>query len=95
VNAPQRIRALAVCVVRRGEEILVFEGHDPVKGETFYRALGGGIEFGETGAKAAARELEEELGTRPRDLRYLATLENIFVFDGEPGHEIVQATKGR
>ena len=41
------IRPIAVCVVRNNDNILVFEGYDPVKKETFYRPLGGAIEFGE------------------------------------------------
>ena len=84
------IRALAVCVVRRGDEILVFEGYDSVKDQTFYRPLGGGIEFGETGEDAVVRELAEELSTELRDIRYLATLENIFELEGLPGHEFVR-----
>jgi ADP-ribose pyrophosphatase YjhB (NUDIX family) len=68
--------------------LLVYEGHDPVKGETFYRPLGGGIEFGERGAEAVVRELREELGATARDVRFLGVLENVFMYAGEPGHEI-------
>ena len=48
------IRPIALAVPRRGDDLLVFEGHDPTKGQTFYRPLGGGIDFGET-AEAAVR----------------------------------------
>ena len=65
------------------------EGYDRVKQQTFYRPLGGGIEFGETGAETLAREIHEEIGQAIHDIRYLGTLENIFTFEGEPGHEIV------
>jgi ADP-ribose pyrophosphatase YjhB (NUDIX family) len=82
------IRPVALCVIRRGSEILVFEGHDTVKGETFHRPLGGGVEFGETGAEAVARELREELGAVLVGLRHLGTLENIFTYEGRAGHEI-------
>lgn len=91
---PGRIRALALCVVRQGDRILVLEGYDPTKRQTFYRLLGGGIEFGERGHEAAAREMREELGAELSNLRYLATLENIFTYDGQPGHEIVQVFEG-
>lgn len=84
----QRIRPLALAVVRDGDRLLVYEGHDPVKDETFYRPLGGGIEFGERGAEAVARELHEELGATARDVRFLGVLENVFTYAGEPGHEI-------
>jgi 8-oxo-dGTP pyrophosphatase MutT (NUDIX family) len=84
------IRPLAICVVRRGPLILVERGFDPTKNETFYRPLGGGIEFGEHSRAAVVREIREEIGAEITDLRLLGTLENIFTFDGVPGHEIVQ-----
>ena len=74
--------------MRDGDRLLVYEGHDPVKRETFYRPLGGGIDFGERGAEAVARELREELGVAVRDVRFLGVLENVFVYAGEPGHEL-------
>jgi 8-oxo-dGTP pyrophosphatase MutT (NUDIX family) len=85
-----RIRPIAIAVIRRGDEILVFKGHDPIKGETFYRPLGGGIEFGERGEEALRREIREELNLELDEVHYLGTLESIFVHDGRPGHEIVQ-----
>ncbi len=83
------IRPIAIAIIRRGENILVFEGHDPIKGETFYRPLGGGIEFGERGEEAVLRELREEAGVELTNVRYLETLENIFTVRGEPSHELV------
>jgi 8-oxo-dGTP pyrophosphatase MutT (NUDIX family) len=87
-----RIRPIAIAIIRREEEILVFEEHDPIKGETFYRPLGGGIEFGERGEEAVRREIREELNLELDEVHYLGTLESIFIFghDGRPGHEIVQ-----
>lgn len=35
------------------------------------------------------RELREEVGLEARSIRYVATLENIFVHEGTPGHELV------
>jgi 8-oxo-dGTP pyrophosphatase MutT (NUDIX family) len=84
-----RIRPLALALIRRGGEILVAEGRDSVKNETFFRLLGGTIEFGERGADAVRRELFEELGAESDVERLVAALENIFTFDGEPGHELV------
>ena len=83
------IRPIAICVIRRDERLLVYEGHDPATLETFYRPLGGGIEFGEPGRDAVARELREEIGAEIRNIRYLATLENIFQFAGATKHELV------
>ena len=86
---PGVIRVIAVCCFRRGDAILVEEGRDPTKGETFYRPLGGEVEFGETSRDAAAREVREEIAAEVRNVRFLGAIESIFTFDGEPGHEIV------
>ncbi len=85
----ERIRPLALGIVWRGDELLVFEGYDHDKDETFYRPLGGGIEFGERSQQALRREFREELGVELTNVRYLATLENIFTCNSERGHEIV------
>lgn len=83
------IRAIAICLFLDEGRVLVNEAHDPVKGLNFCRPLGGGIEFGETGAEAVAREIREEIGAEVSGICYLGTLENIFNYLGEPGHEIV------
>jgi ADP-ribose pyrophosphatase YjhB (NUDIX family) len=85
----QRIRVLALAVFRRGDEILVMEGYDPLKRETFYRPLGGAVEFGERVMEALRREMREEIGAEIKDVRLLDVMENLFVYDGAPGHEIV------
>lgn len=84
-----RIRPLALCVFRKGDLIFVSEGYDPKKQETFYRPIGGGIEFGEQGVQAAAREVHEEIGAEVKNLKLLGTFENIFTFNGKAGHELV------
>ena len=91
--APQ-IRAIAICIFRDNGRILVNEEHDPVKGLSFCRPLGGGIEFGASGAKAVAREMFEEIGAQVANLRYIGTLENIFTYRGQLCHEIVQVYDG-
>ena len=89
-----RIRPLAICLFRHNDCILVAEGYDPVKEDTFYRPVGGGIEFGEYSEQTIRREILEEIGAEVCELKYLGTLENIFVFNGTPGHEIVQVYNG-
>lgn len=91
---PNVIRPIAICVFRNDGRILAAEGYDPLKGQTFYRPLGGAIEFGEYSAATIERELSEELGTAVVDLRYLGAIENVFTYDGQMGHEIVMVYDG-
>lgn len=93
-SKPGTLRGLAICIFRKGDEILVAEGRDEVKHETFYRPLGGNIEFGERSAETIVRELREEIGAEVTGLRYLGTCENIFTYQGEMGHEIVMVYDG-
>lgn len=86
---PAYIRPLAICLFTHADKILVSEGFDPLKNEKFFRPIGGGIEFGEYAAETIVRETREELGARVINPRYLFTLENLFEFNGERGHEIV------
>jgi len=88
-------RPLALCVFRKDRSIFVAEGFDKTKDEIFYRPLGGSIEFGEYGRETVARELREEIGADVTNIRYLGTLENIFVFEGRPCHEIVLVFEGK
>jgi ADP-ribose pyrophosphatase YjhB (NUDIX family) len=89
-----KIRPLAIGIFRRDDRILVCEGYDPIKQQTFYRPLGGGIEFGEWAAQAVTRELREEIGAEMINPHYLGTLENLFTYNGKPGHEIVLVFTG-
>ncbi len=84
------IRVLALGLIRDGDRIFISEGHDPVKQQTFYRALGGGVDFGETSLVALQREFQEEIQADLTNIRYLGCLENIFTFNDQPGHEILQ-----
>ncbi|MGB3199386.1 MAG: NUDIX domain-containing protein [Nodosilinea sp.] len=90
-----RIRPISICLLRRGDEILVHESYDSVKERGFARPLGGGIDFGETSAEAAIREIKEELGLTITEVKLLGILENIFIYEGEPGHEMVFVYDGR
>jgi len=90
----KKIRPIAICLVFSHGKIFVFEGEGPAKGEVFYRPLGGSIEFGETGENAVKREFCEEINAELADLKYLATLENIFTYRGHEHHEIVLVYRG-
>lgn len=83
------IRNLAVGLPVRSGFVLVLDGADAVKGEVFFRAIGGGIEFGESAERALRREFEEELRITLERVDLLGVTENIFEYEGQPGHEIV------
>ncbi len=91
----EKIRPIAICVCRDGDRILVAEGHDSKKGQTFYRPLGGTIEFGERGDETVQREFREEIAAELTEVRYVGMLENIFTYEGRRGHEIVLVYDGR
>ncbi len=90
-----RIRPLALCVFRRGDKIFLAEGYDSHEDKVFYRPIGGKIEFGERGHETIAREVMEEIQAAVSDVTYLGALENIFRFEGQPGHEIALIYDGR
>lgn len=94
MTSTPRIRPLAICLFSRDRKILVAEYYDPSKQEKFFRPIGGGIEFGEYAADTIARETLEELNAQVRDVRYLFMLENLFVYNGAQGHEIVLVHDG-
>lgn len=83
------IRNLAVGLPIRNGHVLAQEGHDAVKGSGYLRAIGGGIEFGEPSEAALRREFREELDVELGAVQLLGVIENIFEYEGAPGHEIV------
>ncbi|WP_224268776.1 NUDIX hydrolase [Haloprofundus salinisoli] len=82
-----RIRVVALGVVRRDDELLVFEGESAETG-TYYRPLGGGVEYGEHSVDALRREFREELEVELTRVHELGTFEDVFTLDGEECHEI-------
>lgn len=88
-NMMAAIRPIVIGLFLHQGRILVGDGYDPLKAQLFYRPLGGAIEFGEYGEDALRREIQEEINADITDIRYLGMMENLFVYDGTPGHEIV------
>ncbi|WP_449407767.1 NUDIX domain-containing protein [Microbacterium maritypicum] len=82
------IRNIAVGLPVKHGHVLALEGYDDSRDLPFLRAIGGGIEFGETAVEALHREFLEELGVRLDSAQALGVFENIFTYQGEPGHEI-------
>lgn len=91
---PSNIRFVALGAVRRGDELLVFEGDVPDTGETYYRLLGGGVEFGEESRDAVVREFGEELDVEFADPSLVGTFERVFTYGGEPEHEVWRVYEG-
>ncbi|GIP39371.1 NUDIX hydrolase [Paenibacillus sp. J31TS4] len=84
----KKIRAVALCLIRRGDELLLERTEDERTGVTFYRPIGGTVEVGETSKEAVAREVREELGAAISEPRLLFVIENLFEYEGELGHEV-------
>ncbi|RDI39118.1 NUDIX hydrolase [Falsibacillus pallidus] len=84
-----KIRPIVICPFKKDDSIVVIEGFDEVTGEYFYRPIGGGIEYGERSSAALEREVLEEIGAQITNVKYLGTIENIFEFNGNLGHEVV------
>lgn len=91
---PNQIRVIAICIIRRGDKILVCEYFDQGRNTPFYRPLGGAVEFGETTQQTIKREIREEIDQETADLKLLTVLENIFTLEGKTGHEIVYVYEG-
>src|SRR6266498_5090917 len=89
------IRAVVICVLKNDNKILVSQGYDSVKSETYYRPLGGGIDFYETSIDALRRELQEEISAEIHSERYIGMFENIFYLEGIQKHEIMLVYEAR
>lgn len=90
-----RVKAMLIAPNRAGTHHAVSVNNPTIEDPNgFHRLIGGGVEFGETDREAIVREVREELGAEIRDLTYLATIENIFRINDEPGHEIVAVYTG-
>ena len=87
------VKAVAVCV--HAGRVLVERGVDRAAASGFYRAIGGSVEFGERAVDAVVREWSEEYGLTLREPRLLGVVENVFTYEGRPGHEVVFVFQAR
>ena len=85
----KEIRPIALGLAIKDNKLLVGEGYDNVKKETFYRCLGGGIEFLEKSDEALKRELKEEIASDIIIKDFLGISENIFTYKGKQAHELI------
>ena len=85
----KEIRPIVLGLAIKNNKLLVSEGYDRSKKQTFYRCLGGGIEFLEKSTDALKREFKEEIGTDIIIKNFLGISENIFTYQGKKAHELV------
>ena len=85
----KEIRPIVLGVAIKNNKILVSECFDSSKNQTFYRCLGGGIEFLEKSSDALEREFKEEIGVNILIKDFLGISENIFTYQGKKAHELV------
>ncbi|MDX2241981.1 MAG: NUDIX domain-containing protein [Leptolyngbyaceae cyanobacterium bins.302] len=85
-----RIRVKALGLIVDGDRTFISSCYEPVKQKTFYRSLGGSIEFGESSLEALKREFWEEIQAELTNIQYLGCIENIFTYLGQPKHEMIQ-----
>ena len=89
LNSGDRVRPIAISIIRNNDKILVYERQDDITGEKFYRLVGGCIEFGESSNTALKREFEEELSLDIKNIKLISIFESIFTFNSKKMHEIV------
>lgn len=85
----KEIRPIALGLATKNNKLLVGEGFDNVKNQTFYRCLGGGIEFLEKSSDALRREFSEEIDANIIVKDFLGISENIFTYKGKNAHELI------
>ena len=89
MNKFKEIRPIVLGLAIKDNKLLVSEGFDNVKNQTFYRCLGGGIEFLEKSVDALKREFQEEINIDIVIKDFLGISENIFTYKGKNAHELV------
>lgn len=89
MNKFKEIRPIVLGLAIRDNKLLVSEGFDNIKNQTFYRCLGGGIEFLEKSTDALKREFQEEINIDILIKDFLGISENIFTYEGKNAHELV------
>lgn len=89
MNKFKEIRPIVLGLAIKNGKVLVSEGYDKVKNQTFYRCLGGGIEFLEKSDEALKREFKEEIDADIIVKDFLGINENIFTYEEKNAHELI------
>lgn len=85
----KNIRPVVLGMVKKDNKILVGEGYDKIKKETFYRSIGGGVNFLEKSTDALKREFKEEIHVDIHVREFLGFFENMFTYNGKTAHELI------
>ena len=83
------IKVKSYAVIRKGSAILVNEVRESDGSLKGFRIPGGHVEFGETGLETIHREIMEEIKAPLANVTRIDVLENHFVYNGKPGHEVI------
>jgi 8-oxo-dGTP pyrophosphatase MutT (NUDIX family) len=93
MTSPPRPKVKSMGLIQRQKngktQILGTRGHDTIKNEIFYRLIGGHVEMGEYARDALVREIDEELELNLDIGELVGWNENIFIFNGVVGHEVI------
>jgi len=82
-------KVIGICVNKNA--LLAMEVYDDLGKIKGVRPLGGLIEFGETREAALSREFMEELNTDIEFAGRWRTFENLYIHEGQRGHELIFA----
>ena len=82
------ISVKVMCLIQHNGKLLVNKGYDNAKKQTFYRLVGGKVEFGEKMEDTIKREIKEELNSSVKSINFVTAKEEIFTYEGEIGHEV-------
>lgn len=89
---PQDVRVKAMGVTLRGaarQDMFLQEVYGSDRKIKGYRPPGGSVDFGEASEKTLLREFKEELNADITIEGFLGAVENIYVHEGQQGHEII------
>ncbi len=87
-------RVKAMCVFVYNGKTLATKGYDKNKMETFYRLVGGSVDFRERSDDAIRREIQEELKCDIDNLILIKVVENLFTYEGKQGHDVIFLYRG-
>ena len=74
-------------------KVLVYSVEDQIRKKTFFRLIGGHIDFGEEASDALIREFKEEINEDIKIVEQLDVFENLFFYKEGKQHEFVSLFK--